>query len=108
MSGFTEKRASDASEQPGGEPVVLTWGAAGAMLPLVERIAADVVRSTTVWLFCNRKRTASTATAGILLGRSGRGATGCKRRRPMPRKNCSTRLPSWKCWGWPCCTALPE
>jgi hypothetical protein len=44
MSGFTEKRASDASEQPSGEPVVLTWGAAGAMLPLVERIAADVVR----------------------------------------------------------------
>jgi hypothetical protein len=44
MSGFTEKRASDASEQPNGEPVVLTWGAAGAMLPLVERIAGDVVR----------------------------------------------------------------
>ena len=44
MSGFTENRASDASEQPGGEPVVLTWGAAGAMLPLVGRIAADVVR----------------------------------------------------------------
>lgn len=43
MSGFTENRASDASEQPGGEPIVLTWGAAGAMLPLVGRIAADVV-----------------------------------------------------------------
>jgi hypothetical protein len=44
MSGFTEKRASDAFEHPNGEPVVLTWGAAGAMLPLVERIVADVVR----------------------------------------------------------------
>ncbi len=44
MSGFTENRASDASERPGGEPVVLTWGAAGAMLPLVGRIAEDVVR----------------------------------------------------------------
>jgi hypothetical protein len=44
MSGFTENRASDASEQPGGEPLVLTWGAAGAMLPLVRRIAADLMR----------------------------------------------------------------
>jgi hypothetical protein len=44
MSGFTENRASDASEQPSGEAVVLTWGAAGAMLPLVGRIAADMVR----------------------------------------------------------------
>ena len=44
MSGFTEKRASGPSEQSGGEPIVLTWGAAGAMLPLVGRIAADVVR----------------------------------------------------------------
>ncbi len=44
MSGFTENRASDASERSGGDAVVLTWGAAGAMLPLVSRIAADVVR----------------------------------------------------------------
>jgi hypothetical protein len=44
MSGFTENRASDASERPDGEAVVLTWGAAGAMLPLVGRIAADMVR----------------------------------------------------------------
>jgi hypothetical protein len=44
MSGFTENRASDASERSDGEPVVMTWGAAGAMLPLVSRIAADVVR----------------------------------------------------------------
>jgi hypothetical protein len=43
MNGFTENRASDASEQSGRE-VVLTWGAAGAMLPLVGRIMADVVR----------------------------------------------------------------
>jgi len=44
MSGFTENRASGASERSEGEPVVLTWGAAGAMLPLVGRIAADEVR----------------------------------------------------------------
>ena len=44
MSGFTENRASDASEQPSGEAVILTWGAATAMLPLVGRIAADMVR----------------------------------------------------------------
>ena len=44
MSGFTENRASGASERSGGDAVVLTWGAAGAMLPLVGRIAADVVR----------------------------------------------------------------
>jgi hypothetical protein len=44
MSGFTENRASGASERSGGDAVVLTWGAAGAMLPLVGRIAADVVQ----------------------------------------------------------------
>ena len=44
MSGFTENRASGASERSGGDSVVLTWGAAGAMLPLVGRVAADVVR----------------------------------------------------------------
>jgi len=44
MSGFTENRASEASERPGGEPVVMTWGMAKAMLPLVGRIAADAVR----------------------------------------------------------------
>jgi hypothetical protein len=44
MSGFTENRASGASERSGGDAVVLTWGAAGAMLPLVGRIAADAVR----------------------------------------------------------------
>ncbi|HVS40230.1 MAG TPA: DUF2203 family protein [Gemmataceae bacterium] len=44
MSGFTENRASGASERFGGDPVVLTWGAAEAMLPLVGRIAADMVQ----------------------------------------------------------------
>jgi hypothetical protein len=43
MNGFTERRTSDASEQAGGRDRVLTWGAATAMLPLVRRIAADVV-----------------------------------------------------------------
>jgi hypothetical protein len=44
MNGFTENRASDASERPGPHDVVLSWGTSRAMLPLVGRIVADVVR----------------------------------------------------------------
>lgn len=44
MNGFTENRASGASERPGRNDLVLTWGASQAMLPLVGRIARDVVR----------------------------------------------------------------
>jgi hypothetical protein len=44
MNGFTENRASGASERPDHNDVVLTWGASHAMLPLVGRIAADIVR----------------------------------------------------------------
>jgi hypothetical protein len=44
MNGFTGKRASGASERPGPEERVLTWGACRAMLPLVGHIAADIVR----------------------------------------------------------------
>jgi len=43
MNGFTERRTSGASERPGAGDRVMTWGAAAAMLPLVRRIAADVV-----------------------------------------------------------------
>jgi hypothetical protein len=43
MSGFTEYRASDASEQSGRD-VVLTLETSTAMLPLVERVAADLVQ----------------------------------------------------------------
>src|ERR1700694_4076789 len=43
MNGFTEPRASGASEQPGQGEQILTWGASQAMLPLVGRIAADIV-----------------------------------------------------------------
>jgi hypothetical protein len=43
MSGFTEHRTPDASDQPGGD-VMFTWGAAQGMLPLVSRIVADLVR----------------------------------------------------------------
>jgi len=43
MNGFTERRTSDASEREGGGDRVFTWGAAVGMLPLVRRIAADVV-----------------------------------------------------------------
>jgi hypothetical protein len=43
MNGFTEPRASDASEQPGQGEQILTWGASQAMLPLVGRIASDVM-----------------------------------------------------------------
>src|SRR3954452_21406645 len=44
MNGFTENRASGASERPGHNDLVLTWGASRAMLPLVGRIAADIVQ----------------------------------------------------------------
>jgi hypothetical protein len=44
MNGFTEHRASGASERPGDSDRVMTWDAGVAMLPLVGRIAADVVR----------------------------------------------------------------
>lgn len=43
MNGFTEPRASGASEQPGQGEQILTWGASQAMLPLVGRIVADIV-----------------------------------------------------------------
>src|SRR5262245_60162820 len=42
MNGFTENRASGASERPGPNDRVLTWEASRAMLPLVSRIAQDV------------------------------------------------------------------
>src|SRR5947209_1335847 len=44
MNGFTEPRASGASEQPGAGDVIMTWDGSQAMLPLVGRIAADVMR----------------------------------------------------------------
>jgi hypothetical protein len=43
MNGFTENRASGASEGTGGGERILTWNASVAMLPLVSRIAQDVV-----------------------------------------------------------------
>ncbi len=45
MNGFTEPRASGASEQPGAGDQILTWGASQAMLPLVGRITADIVNN---------------------------------------------------------------
>jgi hypothetical protein len=44
MNGFTENRAPGAFERPGANDLVLTWGASHAMLPLVGRIVADLVR----------------------------------------------------------------
>jgi hypothetical protein len=44
MSGFTGKRAPGASERPGAAERILTWGGCRAMLPLVGRIAGDIVR----------------------------------------------------------------
>jgi hypothetical protein len=43
MNGFTEPRASGASERPGPGDLVLTWDSSFAMLPLVGRIATDIV-----------------------------------------------------------------
>lgn len=42
MSGFTENRASGASERSGSPGAVLTWHASRAMLPLVSQIARDI------------------------------------------------------------------
>jgi hypothetical protein len=43
MNGFTGKRAHGASELPGPDDRVLTWEVCRAMLPLVSRIAGDIV-----------------------------------------------------------------
>ncbi len=43
MNGFTGNRASGASERPGPDERVLTWGTCRAMLPLVGQIAGDIV-----------------------------------------------------------------
>jgi hypothetical protein len=43
MNGYTENRAPGASERPGPNDPVLSWGACHAMLPLVGRIVADIV-----------------------------------------------------------------
>ena len=43
MSGFLENRASETSERSGSEDRVMTWHASRAMLPLVDRIAQDVL-----------------------------------------------------------------
>ena len=43
MGGFTENAASGASEKPGGHEVVLMWGTAHSMLPLVRRIVDDIL-----------------------------------------------------------------
>jgi hypothetical protein len=43
MNGSTENRAPGASERSGGKGGVLTWVAASRMLPLVQRVVADVL-----------------------------------------------------------------
>lgn len=45
MNGFAERRASESSDRSAGEKGLLTWEAATARLPLVRRIAADLVAS---------------------------------------------------------------
>jgi len=43
MSGSTGRRASGASEHSGAEDSILTWGKSNVMLPLVDRIAQDIL-----------------------------------------------------------------
>ncbi len=43
MNGSTENRASEASKKGGTHDRILTWTAANRMLPLVQRIVADVL-----------------------------------------------------------------
>jgi hypothetical protein len=45
MNGSTENRTSGASEQDDGREVVLTWTTSQRMLPLVQRIAEDIIRN---------------------------------------------------------------
>jgi hypothetical protein len=45
MSGFTEPRASGASERSDRQGVVFAWSACVARLPLVRRIAQDVIEA---------------------------------------------------------------
>src|SRR5579884_4152569 len=44
MNGFTGNRAQGSAGRPGSHERALTWNASAAMLPLVGRIAQDVVR----------------------------------------------------------------
>jgi hypothetical protein len=44
MNGYTENRTPGAFERPGPNDLVLTWGTGHAMLPLVGRIVADLMR----------------------------------------------------------------
>jgi hypothetical protein len=46
MSGFIENRASETPEHAGAPARLLTWQAAKAMLPLVSRVAQDIVTYT--------------------------------------------------------------
>lgn len=46
MSGFTENRTSGTPEHAGAPPRLLTWQASKAMLPLVGRVAQDIVTHT--------------------------------------------------------------
>src|SRR5436305_824997 len=43
MNGFAEHRASETSGQSRQRETVMTWEAGMAMLPLVERITADIL-----------------------------------------------------------------
>jgi hypothetical protein len=46
MSGFTENRTSGTPDHAGAPPRLLTWQASKAMLPLVGRVAQDIVTHT--------------------------------------------------------------
>ncbi len=52
MSGFIENRASGTPDHAGAPARLLTWQAAKAMLPLVGRIAQDVVTHTDDLAIC--------------------------------------------------------
>src|SRR5712671_802475 len=43
MNGSTENRTSGSFENSNGQETVLTWGAAGRMLPLVSQIVAEIL-----------------------------------------------------------------
>ncbi|HEV3238684.1 MAG TPA: DUF2203 family protein [Gemmataceae bacterium] len=43
MNGSTENRTSGSFESGNGQDVIMTWGAAGRMLPLVRQIVDDIL-----------------------------------------------------------------
>ena len=87
MNGFTEHRESGASEQPGDSDKVMTWDAGFAMLPLVERIATDIVNNHKRLKDLQPELQQLDANDANSTGRAGRAATSFKRPLAVWKRN---------------------